>query len=106
MSSKLALGVLLLSVTLLYLVKDTFPWNPKVVSTPQNLPSKSLAFTTEDLAQYKYKYVAILGEVFDVSSKPETYGEGGSYSFFTGVDGTRAYATGTKLCVVPYIRKI
>eukprot|EP01127_Copromyxa_protea_P019747 TRINITY_DN6484_c0_g1_i1.p1 TRINITY_DN6484_c0_g1~~TRINITY_DN6484_c0_g1_i1.p1 ORF type:complete len:271 (-),score=69.00 TRINITY_DN6484_c0_g1_i1:59-871(-) len=52
-------------------------------------------FTAETLATYKYKYLSILGDVFDVSSKPSTYGEGGGYDFFTGIDGSRAYATGT-----------
>ncbi|ORY77788.1 cytochrome b5-like heme/steroid binding domain-containing protein [Protomyces lactucae-debilis] len=39
-------------------------------------------------------YVAVNGTVYDVSAEPRLYGPGGSYSFFTGKDGARAYITG------------
>lgn len=39
-------------------------------------------------------YLSIVGHVFDVSSGRSYYGKGGSYSFFAGTDGTRAFATG------------
>lgn len=39
-------------------------------------------------------YLAINGSVYDVSASPELYGPGGSYAFFTGKDGARAYITG------------
>lgn len=39
-------------------------------------------------------YVAVNGSVYDVSASPELYGPGGSYSFFSGKDGARAYITG------------
>jgi len=57
-------------------------------------------FTKEELKQYdgsqegKGPFLAILGLVFDVSAKPETYGPGGGYGFFSGVDGSRAYVSG------------
>ena len=38
--------------------------------------------------------LSILGTVFDVSKGEKHYGVGGSYSFFTGKDGTRAFVTG------------
>lgn len=35
-----------------------------------------------------------MGEVYDVTSNPRIYGPGGSYSFFSGRDASRAYITG------------
>ena len=35
-----------------------------------------------------------MGEVFDVTKGARHYGKGGSYSFFTGRDGSRAFTTG------------
>ncbi len=35
-----------------------------------------------------------MGDVYDVSANKRTYGPGGSYNFFTGADGSRAYVTG------------
>ncbi|KAI8922755.1 cytochrome b5-like heme/steroid binding domain-containing protein [Entophlyctis helioformis] len=57
-------------------------------------------FTPEELAQYdgsdpnKPVYLAILGKVYDVTAGRSYYGKGGSYSFFSGKDATRAYITG------------
>eukprot|EP00794_Sanderia_malayensis_P013747 gene13747-15183_t len=58
-------------------------------------------FTKEELAKYGALvtttdkiYLAILGKVFDVSAGKRHYGKGGSYSFFTGIDGTKAFVTG------------
>ena len=39
-------------------------------------------------------YLAINGSVYDVSASPDYYGPGGSYHFFAGQDGTRAFVTG------------
>ena len=39
-------------------------------------------------------YLSIVGHVFDVSEGRSYYGPGGSYAFFSGTDGTRAFATG------------
>lgn len=55
--------------------------------------------TKDELARYGADgdgplYLALLGQVFDVSKKREIYGKGGGYSFFCGVDGTRAFITG------------
>ncbi|KAI8476806.1 MAG: hypothetical protein J3K34DRAFT_400516 [Monoraphidium minutum] len=38
--------------------------------------------------------MAILGDVFDVSTKPQFYGPGQGYHHFAGADGTRAFVTG------------
>lgn len=41
-----------------------------------------------------FEYLVIVGEVFDVRAGPSYYGKGGSYSFFTGGDGSRAFVSG------------
>lgn len=57
-------------------------------------------FTKEDLKRYDGSnpdlpiYLAIIGEVFDVTKGMQHYGPGGGYAFFAGVDGTRAFITG------------
>lgn len=40
-------------------------------------------------------YVALRGEVFDVSSKPEHYKKGGGYHLFAGHDASYSLATGS-----------
>mmetsp|Transcript_11278 Transcript_11278/g.11309 ORF Transcript_11278/g.11309 Transcript_11278/m.11309 type:complete len:323 (+) Transcript_11278:64-1032(+) len=54
-------------------------------------------FTLEQLRQYdgvknKSLYIAIKGEVYDVSKSPDMYGPQGAYYCFTGRDATRALA--------------
>lgn len=39
-------------------------------------------------------YLAIVGRVFDVTSGARFYGADGSYKFFSGIDGSRAFASG------------
>ncbi|KAJ6655769.1 hypothetical protein lerEdw1_004822 [Lerista edwardsae] len=39
-------------------------------------------------------YLAVLGQVFDVQRGHKHYGPGGAYSFFSGKDASRAFATG------------
>jgi predicted heme/steroid binding protein len=39
-------------------------------------------------------YVGLNGSIYDVSASPDTYGPGGSYSFFAGKDAARAFITG------------
>ncbi|KAI7958662.1 hypothetical protein MJO28_002453 [Puccinia striiformis f. sp. tritici] len=69
---------------------------PKMSSEPIKLdPPKDTPFTSEQLSQYdgsdpsKPIYVAIKGIIFDVSSKAEVYGPGGSYHVFAGKDGSK-----------------
>lgn len=38
--------------------------------------------------------LAVNGTIYDVSASPHLYGPGGSYSFFSGRDATRAFVTG------------
>lgn len=62
--------------------------------------TKERIFTKEELKQYdgsvkgKGPYLAVLGQVFDVSKGMDFYGPGGGYSFFSGIDGSRAFITG------------
>lgn len=57
-------------------------------------------FTKEELSKYDGTeeslglYIGIYGRVYDVSNGKDHYGPGGSYSFFAGCDGTRAFVTG------------
>lgn len=57
-------------------------------------------FTKEELKRYDGSnpdlpiYLAIIGDVFDVTRGKQHYGPGMGYSFFAGVDGTRAFVTG------------
>ena len=66
----------------------------------QSMTSEEKVFTVSQLAQYdgsdpeKPVYLAIKGKVYDVSAGRSYYGPGGSYSFFSGKDATRAYITG------------
>lgn len=62
------------------------------LKTPVNLTESQLA--SFDGSNGKPIYLAVNGSVYDVSASPELYGPGGSYSFFTGKDGARAYITG------------
>ena len=57
-------------------------------------------FSEAELAQFDGSspgqpvYLAIDGDVYDVTSGRRTYGPGGSYHFFAGRDAARAYVTG------------
>ncbi|XP_006457619.1 hypothetical protein AGABI2DRAFT_139898 [Agaricus bisporus var. bisporus H97] len=58
-------------------------------------PPKDDPFTTEQLKEFdgsdssKPIYVAIKGDIFDVSHKADSYGKGHSYNIFAGKDGSR-----------------
>jgi len=68
-------------------------WWKSKVSGPQY-------FTLDELAQYdgtdesKPIYLSINGSVYDVSANKRTYGPGGSYHIFSGVDASRGFVTG------------
>lgn len=61
---------------------------------------KDIVLTQNELARYdgsdpaKNIYLAIKGEIFDVTAGRPYYGKGGGYSFFSGRDASRAYTTG------------
>ncbi|XP_040569152.1 neuferricin [Lepeophtheirus salmonis] len=64
------------------------------------LPSGERIFTKDELKLYDGSsvkrgiYLAILGQVFDVTRGREYYGPNGGYSFFSGKDASRAFVTG------------
>ncbi|KAE8269841.1 hypothetical protein A4X09_0g2500 [Tilletia walkeri] len=63
-------------------------------------PPQQRLFTPAELQLYAGRatdrpiYLAVMGDVYDVTSNPRIYGPGGSYSFFAGRDASRAYITG------------
>ncbi|CAM9831649.1 unnamed protein product [Sphacelaria rigidula] len=70
---------------------DTEPEPPE---PPRNFTLKQLhEFDGRDEATPAY--VALRGEVYDVSSKPEHYKVGGSYHLFSGHDASYSLATGS-----------
>ena len=64
------------------------------------IPIGGRIMTKEELKKYDGSegspgtYLAILGQVFDVSKGSDHYGQGGGYSFFSAKDGSRAFVTG------------
>jgi predicted heme/steroid binding protein len=56
--------------------------------------------TKDELAKYDGSegspgiYLALLGQVFDVSKSPKFYGPDGGYGFFSAKDGSRAFISG------------
>ncbi|XP_053223907.1 neuferricin [Podarcis raffonei] len=59
-----------------------------------------LVLSADDLSRYTGAeesaglYLAVLGQVFDVQRGRKHYGPGGAYSFFSGKDASRAFASG------------
>jgi predicted heme/steroid binding protein len=56
-------------------------------------------FTKDELAKYDGSnggkiYLAVLGQVFDVTKGGKHYAPKGSYEFFSGRDGSKAFVTG------------
>ncbi|KAL9617240.1 MAG: hypothetical protein Q9160_007968 [Pyrenula sp. 1 TL-2023] len=75
------------------------PWFTKLDQIKAALQGEQI-LTSQQLALYNGTdktlpiYIAINGTIFDVSISPHTYGPGGSYNNFAGVDATRAFVTG------------
>ncbi|KAI0910209.1 putative heme binding protein [Ustulina deusta] len=96
------------SCALSYLISggETFTWGMK--HPPKYLQADwwkaklrgPVYLTPAELATYdgtdetKPLYLAINGTIYDVSSNRRTYGPGGSYRYFAGVDAARSYVTG------------
>ncbi|KAG0172027.1 hypothetical protein DFQ28_001782 [Apophysomyces sp. BC1034] len=59
-------------------------------------PPKDTPITVTELAKHDGSdpslpiYVAIKGDIFDVSAKSEVYGKGAGYNVFTGKDASKA----------------
>ncbi|CAH1762405.1 3720_t:CDS:2 [Entrophospora sp. SA101] len=68
---------------------------------PNLQPPKDTLFTPAELAKYDGTdasqpiYVAIKGTIFDVTTKRESYGPGGSYNVFAGKDASKALGMGS-----------
>ena len=77
-----------------YLVTGTFHYG---IFTPTTIPPRT--FTPSELAEHDGVrsptiYLAILGDVFDVTTGAKYYGPDGGYHAFAGKDGSRAFITG------------
>jgi len=78
----------------------TFGYKGKWVQLKTYWPPTEKTFTEAELAHYDGTtlklpiYIAIDGDVYDVSASPRIYGPGGSYSHFAGIDAARAFTTG------------
>ncbi|KAI9293345.1 cytochrome b5 [Neoconidiobolus thromboides FSU 785] len=94
--------VLICNVLASYLITESFTWGYKNKYTNWRtyIPRKQITFTPKELAKYDGTnpdlpiYIAIDGEVYDVTNGKMYYGKGGSYHFFSGKDAARAYVTG------------
>ncbi|KAK4702379.1 hypothetical protein P7C70_g3839, partial [Phenoliferia sp. Uapishka_3] len=97
---------ILSSIFLSRTVTETWLWGYEgKYSNPAKIyhdffPPKERFFSETELRKYDGTsadlpvYVAIDGDVYDVSLGRASYSPGGGYSFFSGVDAARAYVTG------------
>ncbi|KAI9179593.1 hypothetical protein H9P43_004921 [Blastocladiella emersonii ATCC 22665] len=92
-----------LAAALSYLINGNFTWNyapPTLARLKAQYLQPSLTLTPAELALYNGTdptlpiYLAVMGDVFDVTAGREYYGPGGGYSFFSGRDAGRAFVTG------------
>lgn len=96
-----------LGAIILWLINQTF-FSSERTRGQRNPPTKYVPkvivprdFTKEQLKEFtgadptKGIYVAIKGKVYDVSSRADFYGPGGSYHVFAGRDASRALALGS-----------
>lgn len=96
----------LLAVTTILLVAASgWLWLPQYILASANTSNILAAahgrvFSAADLAQFDASnpalpiYLAVLGEVFDVTEGRRFYAPPSHYSYFSGRDGSRAFATG------------
>ncbi|QRW15987.1 cytochrome b5 [Rhizoctonia solani] len=84
------------------LVTGSLVWGAKgrLVDVRRWWPTQKTMFSEAQLAKFdgsdplKPVYIAIDGDVYDVSEGRRIYGPGGSYHSFAGKDAARAYTTG------------
>ncbi|KAI0079733.1 cytochrome b5 [Panus rudis PR-1116 ss-1] len=97
---KLVLIVLAIIVLTGKFFTGSFLWEQQLPDLRQFIPSNQRLFSERMLAQFdgtdesKPIYLAIDGDVYDVSAGRATYGPGGSYHIMAGKDAARAFATG------------
>jgi predicted heme/steroid binding protein len=85
-----------------YIITDTWMWGyeGKWTNPRKWFPRRMHTFSESELARYNGSneslpiYLAIDGQVFDVTEGREHYGPGGAYHFFAGRDASRAFVTG------------
>ncbi|KAF9355319.1 hypothetical protein BGX26_006715 [Mortierella sp. AD094] len=77
-----------------YLITDTWLWGykGKYVNWYHWFPRELALYDGTDPS--KPIYLAVKGEVFDVTAGRPYYARGGGYGFFSGRDASRAYTTG------------
>lgn len=77
-----------------------YGYNGKWRNPRRWMPAKQRVYTPAELALYNGRdasrpvYLAVLGNVYDVTAGGDTYRSGGSYDFFAGKDASRAFTTG------------
>ncbi|KAI9753511.1 MAG: hypothetical protein M4579_005108 [Chaenotheca gracillima] len=102
---RILVGLLILNSALSYFVtSEGFFWGYRPAWTRSSTVKAWLRGPTDltdaQLAAYDGTdlslpiLLAVNGTIFDVSASPSFYGPGGSYHFFAGRDGTRAFVTG------------
>ncbi len=75
-------------------------WNEELKARSKLQEPSEKIFTPEELKKFDGSkgspgiYLALLGQVFDVSKSPKFYGPDGGYGFFAGRDASRAFVTG------------
>ncbi|ORX91782.1 cytochrome b5 [Basidiobolus meristosporus CBS 931.73] len=85
-----------------YIVTETFTWGVqnKYTNWRNWIPRKKLLLSEAELSRYNGEdpnlpiYIALDGEVYDVTAGGGFYTKGGSYGFFSGRDAARAFVTG------------
>ncbi|KAF2431500.1 cytochrome b5, partial [Tothia fuscella] len=98
-------GLLIFGAALSWFITgESFIWDyrkaPTVYGAVKRWFGGPLELTDSQLALYNGTdpslpiYVGLNGSVYDVTASPQTYGPGGSYSFFSGRDATRSFITG------------
>ncbi|EMD40996.1 hypothetical protein CERSUDRAFT_111566 [Gelatoporia subvermispora B] len=81
-------------------ITGSFLWEHELPDLRRFIPTNERLLSEGMLAQFdgtnadKPIYIAIDGDVYDVSANSATYGPGGSYHFMAGRDAARAYGTG------------
>lgn len=77
-----------------FLWEQNMPDLSKLMPRNQRLFSERMLATFTGDVESRPVYLAIDGDVYDVSSNRRVYGPGGSYHFMAGRDAARAFATG------------
>ncbi|KAH9168924.1 cytochrome b5-like heme/steroid binding domain-containing protein [Lactarius sanguifluus] len=81
-------------------VTGDYGWGVETAQLRRLWPTQQRLFSESLLARFDGNiegiplYIAIDGDVFDVSSNRRVYGPGGSYALMAGVDAARAFGTG------------